>query len=300
MIFSRGRRFKEIKNDAICPCKCTKPDPLTSPRLNSVSGTPRIAPGTRFKTPTKHDESILYPKLDAVRTQSPRCTIHPGERFKHSFLYNDAGKDSPGPSAYKIDGTFEILVKERARSSDKSTFGSSQRSKPIVKPKYDKDIPLLDLDTSFKKTQDRWTRDVVLLGRLESSFDNGVPGPGHYAISRDVDSRFTPRMVSPTTVQTRGQARQRPTSTTGYLDISGSFIKSSHNRGCSDPVQDSCEHSGTHEYCCRLCCAMCNNNNGKSGGTATSKAKQARSLHGAQASRRPSSAPTARRVKLTK
>lgn len=252
MFVSRGRRFKDSNYDPTCPCKCKSENDKTlsvsSPLSSRVTG-PKMVPGVRFHTPPKKEESILYPRIDTVRTQSPRYKI--GERFKQRMLYSDAGIDSPGPLAYNIEGPFERLRKERARSSDKSTFGSSTRNKPIVKPKVDKEIPVLDLDTSFRKTQEHGNHGPLLLSKLDRSYDNGVPGPGHYDVSREVDSRFTPRMRSPTAApRLRGKA-PRPSSAPGYYDTSRSLLKESHNRGYSDTVKPSCDHS---KHCCKHCC----------------------------------------------
>mmetsp|Transcript_5209 Transcript_5209/g.5342 ORF Transcript_5209/g.5342 Transcript_5209/m.5342 type:complete len:238 (-) Transcript_5209:435-1148(-) len=233
MIFSREKRFRNSRDKALCPCKCKIESPREPTPVTAV-GAPKIAPGNRFRDSTINEQTVLYPKYEYFSPRSPAFSYHEGKRFRRQ-LFDSTGIDSPGPLAYSIQGPFEKLRNDRGRSFDKTTFGAAPRMKLFLKNQELIDAPLLDVVSSFKKTQEKNRGTALIVGKCLRTFESDAPGPGSYDINRNVLKGNAVAMKPPTTP--RDSKGKRPGSAPGFYNLSKSLVRSSYNRGCEEPIK---------------------------------------------------------------
>eukprot|EP01041_Mallomonas_annulata_P006747 gene6747-13673_t len=194
-------------------------------------------------------ESILHPAIEPVRPRSATVKMAGTNRFGPNAY--QPGMDSPGPLHYNVTGPFEKSMRNRGRSSQYSTFGASSRIVPIQKEPGSALSPI-DPSAGYNLIMKR-TPSALILGRLEGYYDDGVPGPGHYQVRRDPTDTKAAIIMHP-----ESPKPELYESTPGYYNISQPLVKKSFSTACFG-VKTMCEHSGTHNYCCKNCCILCRN-----------------------------------------
>lgn len=238
MIFGQDERFKSTHAKALCACKCV--EYWSTKKFGSLKG-PKIVPDSHPKRDELDDRPILSPNINPVRPRSATCSL---KQSAHRFGFMEPGRDSPGPNRYKLGGIFDNTYRLRNRTFH--TFGAGTRWES---KKDEGGLVVTDPLTAYKYTALR-SPGAVLLGRHNGYIKDDNPGPGTYAVKRDLAHKGP--MMRPDYFD-----HDKPVKRPGYLYLSVPLLKKSHSHANFGTHTGVCMHSENHNYCCRNCCKLC-------------------------------------------